>query len=251
MTTEQRPIGEAAPHPRTAAPEVLAALGALGRVARALVGSGSLSHLAERALGEMRDALGLELVVLYLPRVGEEPSLQRYISSTGAETGTRARDEVAFEDEAWRLAVASGAPLVFRDEASWLVPNPFEPPAQSWLVVPLVSEKRLVGVVVAAAALPLSLDPTSAIVLTLLGDLLAAGIARAPSSAAPGRGDRAGADASGRGDPRRAGPGPRARRARALLLRPRAAGARRASSSGCARRASARRVVRAPPRICR
>ena len=32
---------------------------------------------------------------------------------------------------------------------------------------------------VAAAALPLSLDPTSAIVLTLLGDLLAAGIATA------------------------------------------------------------------------
>jgi signal transduction histidine kinase len=148
-------------------------------VARALVGSGSLSHLAERALGEMRDALGLELVVLYLPRVGEEPSLQRYISSTKAETGMRARDEVAFEDEAWRLAVASGAPLVFREEASWLVPNPFEPPAQSWLVVPLVSEKRLVGVVVAAAAVPLSLGPTSAIVLTLLGDLLAAGIATA------------------------------------------------------------------------
>jgi signal transduction histidine kinase len=179
VTTEQRPIGEAAASAHQPAPEVLAALGALGRVARALVGSGSLSHLAERALGEMRDALGLELVVLYLPRVGEEPSLQRYISSRGTETGMRARDEVAFEDEAWRLAVASGAPLVFREEASWLVPNPFEPPAQSWLVVPLVSEKRLVGVVVAAAAVPLSLDPTSAIVLTLLGDLLAAGIATA------------------------------------------------------------------------
>jgi signal transduction histidine kinase len=179
VTTEQRPIGEAVATAHQPAPEVLAALRALGRVARALVGSGSLSHLAERALGEMRDALGLELVVLYLPSVGPEPSLQRYISSTGSTASMRARDEVAFEDEAWGLAVASGAPLVFRDEASWLVANPFEPPAQSWLVVPLVSEKRLVGVVIAAAAMQLALDPTSAIVLTLLGDLLAAGIATA------------------------------------------------------------------------
>jgi signal transduction histidine kinase len=179
VTTEQRPTGEAAAPAHQPAPEVLAALGALGRVARALVGSGSLSHLAERALGEMRDALGLELVVLYLPRVDEQPALQRYISATGTGTSTRARDEIAFEDEAWGLAVASGAPLVFREEASWLVSNPFEPPAQSWLVVPLVSEKRLVGVVMASGARPLALDPTSAIVLTLLGDLLAAGIATA------------------------------------------------------------------------
>ncbi len=179
MTTEQRPIGEAAAPVGQPGPEVLAAFGALGRVARALVGSGSLSLLAERALDEMREALGLELVALYLPRVGERPALQRYISSERAGAATHARDEVAFEDAAWRLAVASGAPLVFRDEASWLVPNPFEPPAQSWLVMPLVSEKSLVGVVVAAAARPLALDPTSAILLTLMGDLVAAGIATA------------------------------------------------------------------------
>jgi signal transduction histidine kinase len=77
------------------------------------------------------------------------------------------------------LAVASGAPIVFREEASWLVSNPFTPAAESWLVLPLVSERRLVGVVVAAAEAPLSLDPTSATVLTLLGDLLAVGIATA------------------------------------------------------------------------
>ena len=179
MTTEQRSIGEAAKPVHPPGPEVLAALGALGRVAQALVGSGSLSHLAERALGEMRDALGLELVVLYLPRTEDGPRLQRYITSAGGTVATRARDEVAFDDEAWHLAIASGAPLVFREAASWLVANPFEPPAQSWLVVPLVSEKHLVGVVVAAAGLPLSLDPTAATVLTLLGDLLAAGIATA------------------------------------------------------------------------
>ena len=61
MTTDERPTG-------------LAALAALGRVAHALVGSGSLSELAPRALDEMRDGLGLELVVLYLPRFVENIS---------------------------------------------------------------------------------------------------------------------------------------------------------------------------------
>jgi signal transduction histidine kinase len=166
VTTEERPTG-------------LAALGALGRVARALVGTGSLNQLAERALDEMRDGLGLELVVLYLPRFAEAATLQRYITSAGEDTSMRARDGVAFDDEAWQLAAMSGAPLVFREEASWLVANPFVPPAGSWLVVPLVSEHRLVGVVIAATAPPLSLDPTAATLLTLLGDLLAAGIATA------------------------------------------------------------------------
>ena len=179
MTTEQRSTGEAAPTADAPDPRALAALGALGRVAGALVGRGCLSHLAERALDEMREALGLEVVVLYLPRLEERPSLQRFITSAGESAGFRPRDEVAFDDAAWGLAVASGAPIVFREEASWLVPNPFTPAAESWLVLPLVSERRLVGVVVAAARAPLSLDPTAATVLTLLGDLLAAGIATA------------------------------------------------------------------------
>ena len=38
---------------------------------------------------------------------------------------------MAFDDEAWQLARAlSGAPMVFREEASWLVANPFDPPAR-------------------------------------------------------------------------------------------------------------------------
>ena len=110
-------------------------------MARALVGSGSLSQLAERALDEMRDALGLELVVLYLPRFAEAPTLQRYITSAGdggehagaRRGGVRRRGLAAWPS-------TSGAPLVFREEASWLVANPFVPPAGSWLVVPLVSE---------------------------------------------------------------------------------------------------------------
>ena len=160
-------------------PEALASLGALTRVARALVGSGNLTELAERALAEMRDVLALELAVLYLPRPGPPPHLQRYVASAAETASARARDEVSFDDEAWRLAVASGVPLIFREEASWLVANPFEPPADSWLVLPLASERRLIGVTVAAAARPLALDPASATLLRLLGDLLAAGISTA------------------------------------------------------------------------
>jgi signal transduction histidine kinase len=179
VTSEQRSIGEVALTSDAPDPRALAALGALGRVARALVGTGSLGHLAERALDEMREALALDVVVLYLPRLEDRPSLQRFITSAGKNAGFRPRDDVEFDDDAWGLAVASGAPIVFREEASWLVSNPFLPAAQSWLVLPLVSERRLVGVVVAAAGAPLSLDPTAATVLTLLGDLLAAGIATA------------------------------------------------------------------------
>ena len=160
-------------------PEALAGLGALSRVARALVGSGNLTEVAEGALAEIRDALALELAVLYLPRSGPPPNLQRYVASAAETASCRARDQVSFDDEAWRLAVASGVPLVFREEASWLVANPFEPPADSWLVLPLVSERELIGVTVAAAARPFSLDPAAATLLRLLGDLLAAGISTA------------------------------------------------------------------------
>ena len=59
------------------APEVLAGLGALARVSRALVGTGSLAELAKRALDEMRAALGLDLAVLYLPLAGRRPGARR------------------------------------------------------------------------------------------------------------------------------------------------------------------------------
>ena len=72
------------------APEVFAGLGALARVSRALVGTGSLAELAERALGEMRAALDLELAVLYLPAAGDGgPCLDRFVCSAAAGTGAR------------------------------------------------------------------------------------------------------------------------------------------------------------------
>lgn len=162
------------------APEVLAGLGAVARVSRALVGTGSLAELAKRALGEMRAALDLDLAVLYLPIPGGGPALARLVSSAAAGARVRARDELRYEPEAWRLAVASGMPIVLREPAGWLGPNPFTPPAHHWLVLPLVAGRDdMVGVVIAAAGAPLALDGVSATVLSLLGEQLSAGITTA------------------------------------------------------------------------
>ena len=174
--TAVAPDGEHAA--RRVAAEVRGALEALGRVLAALAGAGPLEQLAERALAEMRDALGLEVAALYLPVPGPRPSLERYVVSRAGGACLEPRDAVVVDEEAWRLAV-HGSPLVFREEAAWLMPNPFEPVAASWLVLPLTSEGRLLGVVLAAASTPIALGHTAATVLTLLGDLLGAGIATA------------------------------------------------------------------------
>jgi signal transduction histidine kinase len=158
------------------APEVVAGLGALARVSRAVVGTGSLAELATGALREMREALGLELAALYLPAADGGAALARFVVSAAADAQVVARDELRYEPEAWRLAVASGMPVVLREEAGWLGPNPFAPPARDWLVLPLVSGRDMVGVVAAAASAPVALDPVGATVLMLLGEQLSAGI---------------------------------------------------------------------------
>jgi signal transduction histidine kinase len=159
------------------APEQRAALTAVARVARALVGSGSFDELAAEALTEMRKALDVQLAVIYLPVPGAS-ALERHAVSTARGAAWRSRATVQFDAEAWRLAV-SGVPLVFHEQASWLQANPFEPPAESWLVLPLTREPALLGVLAAAARDPIVITPTEGIVLSLLGDLLSAGLATA------------------------------------------------------------------------
>jgi nitrate/nitrite-specific signal transduction histidine kinase len=155
------------------APEVLAGLGAVSRVSRALVGTGELPVLAGAALAEMREALGLELAALYLPDADGLPVLRRYV-------GDGAAEELSFDEEAWRLAVGGGAPIVLREAASWLVENPFSPPAHDWVILPLVTgEREMVGVVIASARERIAIDPLSGTVLTLLGLQLSAGITTA------------------------------------------------------------------------
>jgi signal transduction histidine kinase len=157
-------------------PEVAEGLGAISRVARALNEPGSLEQLAARALAEMRQALALTATVLYLPDSSGRPVLRRFLHDS-PELDTHR--EIVFEEEAWRLAVASGHPLVFHEAASWLVANPFEPEARFWLALPMVANDDLVGVVMAARPTPVDFDPTTLTVLTLLGEQLSAGIATA------------------------------------------------------------------------
>jgi signal transduction histidine kinase len=149
---------------------VASGLEAISRVARALTTPGALHEVAERALDAMRAALELEVCVLYLPDAAGRPLLTRF------EGETSAREQIDFDPAAWQLAIAGGHPLVFNEPAGWLVPNPFDPPASHWLVVPLATD-RLVGAVMAARAEPLELDALGVTVLSLLGDQLAAGIA--------------------------------------------------------------------------
>jgi signal transduction histidine kinase len=154
------------------APEVLSGLAAVSRVSRALVGTDELPVLAAAALAEMREALHLADAALYLPDADGQPVLRRYV-------GTCAQ-ELSFDIEAWRLAVAGGAPIVLREAASWLVENPFTPPAANWVILPLVTgEREMVGVVIAAAADPIRIDPLTGTVLSLLVHQLSAGITTA------------------------------------------------------------------------
>jgi signal transduction histidine kinase len=152
-------------------PDVLAGLAAVSRVSRALVGTGDLPVLAAAALEEMREALGLALAALYLPDADGQPVLRRYV-------GEGAADALSFDAEAWRLA--TGAPIVLREAASWLVENPFTPPARDWVILPLVTGERVVvGAVIASAREPIAIDPLNGTVLSLLCTQLSAGITTA------------------------------------------------------------------------
>ena len=126
----------------------------------------------------MREALELELAVLYLPRAGPPPNLQRYVTSAAGTASVRARDQVSFDDEAWRLAVASGVPLVFREEAAgWWRIRSSPQPTRGWCShssraeVDRGNDRRSRATDVAR--------PSAATLLSLLGDLLAAGISTA------------------------------------------------------------------------
>jgi signal transduction histidine kinase len=159
--------------------DVREALGALSRVARALVGPGTFEELAGRALDEMHRGLELEVAALYLPDRREGPVLRRFVHAASPDSTRNVQHELTLEPEAWRLAVQSPAPLVFFAEGSALMDSPFDPVPESWLALPLASGDRMLGVVIAAGPGPPRLDPLGATVLTLLGDLLGAGIATA------------------------------------------------------------------------
>ena len=150
--------------------------GAVGRTARALVSAVTLPELAQGALEEMRDALGLAIAALYVP-AGDRPVLERLAVTASAPV--HARERLVFDEEAWQLAVQGDAPLVLHDRAEWLMEHPFTPPAGAWLVLPLGTGTRRLGAVIGGAASLPAVESGAATVLRLLGDLLGAGIAAA------------------------------------------------------------------------
>jgi signal transduction histidine kinase len=154
-------------------PETRSGLGAVARIARALVSAVTLPELAQGALEEMRDALALEVAALYVPH-SDRPVLHRF--AVAGSPHDRPLERLVFDEEAWRFAMQGGSPLVMRDRGAWLMDHPFAPPADAWIVLPL--ERRL-GAVFAAAATPPAIGATAGAVLRLLGDLLGAGVAAA------------------------------------------------------------------------
>ena len=109
------------------APEVLAACRGVRLSARA-----NCRCWPRAALQEMREALGLAPAALYLPDADGHPCC-------AATWATWRAEELSFDEEAWRLA--TGAPIVLRETAGWLVANPFDPPARDWVILPLVTAR--------------------------------------------------------------------------------------------------------------
>src|SRR4051812_25818779 len=136
-------VAAEAPLPTTVQPA--AAIATVGSVARALVGAGHLGELAEHALAAMCQALGLRVAALYLPEADAVPILRRFAAAGADVAAIALLDELRFEQEAWRLASAGGRALVFHEPATWLVANPFDPPASAWLGLPLHARHEGLG----------------------------------------------------------------------------------------------------------
>ncbi len=160
-------------------PAELDQLAAVARVARVLVGIGGLSQLGNEAMIEIRDVLELDVAALYLADVADSPRLRYVAKRKALGSPIDVRDSISLDAEARRFVLASGGPLVFRERAAWVMENPFQPPADHWVVLPLVSQLRILGVVVGRSPEPISLAPAAVGRLTVIGDLLSAGAANA------------------------------------------------------------------------
>jgi signal transduction histidine kinase len=157
----------------------LDALASLGRLARALVDVRGLAELGADAMVAIREALALDAAALYLAD-GTGSRVLRYVARQDANGSTiSVAESLALDAEAWRFVAASGGPLVFREATSTVLENPFWPPANHWLVLPLVSQLRVLGVVVGCSSESISLAPAAVARLTVIGDLLSAGAANA------------------------------------------------------------------------
>ena len=122
--------------------------------------------------------------MLYVPAARGRPVLHRYLELSGDGGEPVAAEQLDFDEDAWQLAFDGGNPMVFREPGGWFVENPFSPPAEFWLVLPLKTAGHLLGAVIASRAEPVNLDPLTA---TLLAAARRAARLR-PRHRAPARG---------------------------------------------------------------
>jgi signal transduction histidine kinase len=155
----------------------LSELAGVGRVARALVGAGGLSVLSENAMSELGDVLDLDLAVLYLADAGGQPVLRCIGKWPPSGVGVSVRETISLDREALSFVTASGGPLVFVDPSTPIIDNPFDPPPQDWIAIPLVAADELLGMVFGCARRRISLRADAVARLTVIGDLLSAGAA--------------------------------------------------------------------------
>ena len=156
------------------------AVTAVARVARALVGVGGLHELGGDALGEISEALGLDVVAMYMPDPDGSPVLRLFQVWPQQGRGVRLAEALPLAPEAWRFLATSAGPLVMREpDALTLLENPFRPPADSWVALPLLVQGRIVGAVFGCSAEPISLGPLARATLGSIADVLSAGVATA------------------------------------------------------------------------
>ena len=154
------------------------AVTAVARVARALVGVDDLRELGDDALGEISDALGLDVVAMYMPDPAGSLVLHLFQVWPTATTAT-AWWKFSLAPEAWRFLETSAGPLVFREQDAIILDNPFRPAAASWLALPLLVQDTIVGAVFGSSAGLISLSPLARATLGSIADVLSVGVTTA------------------------------------------------------------------------
>ena len=153
------------------------AVTAVARVARALVGMGGLHELGGDALGEISEALGLDVVAMYTPDPNGSTVLALFqVWPEDGEDG-RVAEFLPLTPEAWRFLETSAGPLVLQERDALILENPFRPSAHSWVALPLLVQDRIVGAVFGSSAAPISLGPLARATLGSIADVLSAGVA--------------------------------------------------------------------------
>ncbi len=154
------------------------AVTAVARVARALV-AGGLDELGGDALGAIAEALDLDVVAMYVPEGGGSPDLRLFTVWPANSAPGRVRNVLPLEPDAWRFLVSSAGPLVLRQREASILDNPFRPPADSWVAIPLIARSEIEGAVFGSSSTPISLGPVTRSTLGSIADLLSAGVATA------------------------------------------------------------------------